>query len=265
MIDILALRHPIDAPPACRYHHEDSVATIDTVDDLIRALDVAPHRAEDLRSRILPPDILELSAGAAKEVKRSSQQLVAVGSRLTALEDATSQPLSESFELLKTKLDSLSLDLENMSRRLGRYETDIGLFRSRHAREMVREQSGLLAAGFGYRKIHTLTTDDLCELVDSADTHDIDASDLLSFRRADLVLETVDADDPCYLAVEISFTVDTRNTQRAVRNACLLKRFTGKRAQPVVAGVRKDRRVDPEIDAGIVSWFDVQEPGLETD
>lgn len=241
------------------------MATIDTVDDLIRALDETPHGAEDLRSRIFPPDILELSAGAAKEVKRSSDQLVDVGSRLTALEEVTSQPLYESFELLKTKLDSLSLTLENMTRRLGRYETDIGLFRSRHAREMVREQSGLLAAGLGYRKIQTLTTDDLCDLVDNADTHDIDASDLLSFRRADLVLEAVHADDPCYLAVEISFTVDTRDTKRAIRNACLLNRFTGKRAQPVVAGVRKDRCVDPELDAGIVSWFDVDEPGLETD
>ena len=165
-------RHP------CRRGHshslpsqEDSVATTDAVDDLIRALDGTPHRSDDLRSRILPPEILELPARVAKEIRDSNRQVMALSSRLAGLERAVSQPRAESAELLEPQLDSLSLSLDNLIRRLARYESDIGLFRSRHAREVVRERSGLLATELGYRKIRTLTTDDLCDFVDNADTH----------------------------------------------------------------------------------------------
>ena len=241
------------------------MATTDAVDDLIRALDGTPHRSDDLRSRILPPEMLELPARVAKEIRDSNQQVMALSSRLAGLEKAVSQPRAESAELLKPQLDSLSLSLDNLTRRLARYESDIGLFRSRHAREVVRERSSLLATELGYRKIRTLTTDDLCDFVDNADTHRIEANVLRSFRRADLVVEAVDADESCYLVVEISFTVDARDTQRAIRNARLLNRFSGNRAHPVVAGVRKDRDVDPQLDAGNVHWFALEDSHLETD
>ena len=241
---------------------------MNTVDDLIRLLDEAPQSADDLRSRILSRDLLDLPAQFAKEVEANNQRFAAVEARLTghreALPDSNLEDL-EAAELLKPLLDSLSLSLDNMARRLHRYERDIGLFRSRHAREVVRERSGLLATELGYRKKKTLTTDDLCDLVDNADTRDIETTVLRSFRRADLVVEAVQGDEPCYLAVEISFTVDDRDTQRAIRNARLLNRFTGMRAHAVVAGVRKDRLIDSQLDARRVSWFELEAGDLETE
>lgn len=241
------------------------MATTDAVDDLVGALDEAPHRSEDLRSRILPPEMLDLPARVTEAIRDSNQQVMALSSRVRALERVVAAPPDESVELLKPQFDSLSLNLDNLTRRLVRYETDIGLFRSRHAREVMRERSGILATELGYRKIRTLTTDDLCDFVDKADTHGIDTSDLRSFRRADLVVEAADADESCYLAVEISFTVDGRDTRRAIRNARLLKRFTGNRSHPVVAGVRKDRDVDSQLHAGNVYWFELDDSDLETD
>lgn len=184
---------------------------------------------------------------------------------MNGLERVVATPPAESVDLLKPQLDSLSLNLDNLTRRLQRYEADIGLFRSRHAREVMRQRSGILATELGYRKIRTLTTDDLCCFVDKADTHGIDTGVLRSFRRADLVVEVADADARCYLAVEISFTVDSRDTRRAIRNARLLNRFTGNRSHPVVAGVRKDRAVDSQLKAGEVYWFELDDSDLETD
>ena len=52
------------------------------------------------------------------------------------------------------------------------------------------------------------------------DTSDLPANDLRSFRLADLILEETDPQGAsCYVAVEVSFTVNGRDSRRALRNA----------------------------------------------
>ena len=62
-----------------------------------------------------------------------------------------------------------------------------------------------------------------------------------SFRNADLVVEATDGTGTRYIAMEVSFTADLRDCDRAVRNAGLITRFTGKPAQAAVASVRNDK------------------------
>ena len=89
---------------------------------------------------------------------------------------------------------------------------------------------------------------------------------LRSFRLADLILEATDRQGAsCYVAVEISFTVNGRDTRRAVRNAGYLNRFTGQRAFAVVAGVHVDDRIRDRIDAGEVSWYQLEQHSLDID
>ena len=97
------------------------------------------------------------------------------------------------------------------------------------------------------------------------DTSDLPANDLRSFRLADLILEATDPQGAyCYVAVEISFTVNGRDTRRAVRNAGYLSRFSGRRAFAVVAGVHVDNRIQDRIDAGEVSWYRLDQHSLES-
>ena len=66
---------------------------------------------------------------------------------------------------------------------------------------------------------------------------------------------TDEAGESCYVAVEISFTANGRDTIRALRNADFLTRFTGRNAYAVVSGLRRDDRITDSIDTGAVFWY----------
>ena len=171
------------------------------------------------------------------------------------------------FDTIDRQFDTVNAHLAALDRRMQRFEDDMGLFRARHAREMVRDQSSLVALEVGYRKVRTLTIDDLLDMVEAADTEGISDSALRNFRKADLIMEAeeVETGESGYVAVEISFTVNGRDTERVVRNANFLKRFTGRDAVAVVAGFRKDNHIKPDITAGNVFWFPVDVEDLQTD
>ena len=87
-----------------------------------------------------------------------------------------------------------------------------------------------------------------------------------SFYSADLIMEAAGQDgETCYIAVEISFTANGRDTRRAIRNAAFLTRFTGKRAYAVVAGMYKDNRIQSTIESGDVFWFQLDAEDLEVE
>ena len=74
-----------------------------------------------------------------------------------------------------------------------------------------------------------------------------------SFRNADLVVEATDGTGTRYIAMEVSFTADLRDCNRAVRNARLIESFTGKPAQPAIASVRNDREAAEAVESGVHS------------
>ena len=85
-----------------------------------------------------------------------------------------------------------------------------------------------------------------------------------SFYVADLVAKVQDGDgNQLFMAVEASYTADERDTQRAVRNAEFITRFTGMTAVPVVASLGNDRAVQQLVDDGHVLWFQFQLQDLQ--
>lgn len=58
--------------------------------------------------------------------------------------------------------------------------------------------------------------------------------------------------------MEASYTVNGRDTDRALRNAEILTRLTGKPAQAVVAGYRLDDRVRARVESGKVYWRELE-------
>ena len=256
------------------------MATINTIEDLIRILDENPEWTEALRSRLLTRELLELPARFAEYAETNEKRMVAndrrfesinlqfesIGRRFESI-DRRFESIDRQFETVNAHLKSLALRIDRLDRRMGRFEGDMALFRSRHVSEMVREQTRRLAREVGYRRVRTLTADDLYDMVDEADTDGISLSALRSFRFADLIMEAenTDSGDPGYIAVEISYTVNGRDTERAFRNADFLRRFTGKDAVAVIAGVRKDERVNSDIEAGNVIWYPVEVEDLATE
>jgi hypothetical protein len=70
-----------------------------------------------------------------------------------------------------------------------------------------------------------------------------------SFLNADSVLKVKDKVNRLtnYIAVEISYTGQERDSQRALRNAGFLSQFTGRPAHAAVASVKNDEAVQTQV------------------
>ena len=239
------------------------MVTINTMEDFIRVMDENPSWGDAVRERVLTRELLEFPERFSEYARENNARMATFELRMEALDarvKALDLYVQEQFAVVKERFDALD-------RRLDRYAQDMGYFRSRHATEIVRSQRALVAEDVGCGLVKTLSIDDLILMVRAADTSGIPVNEIRSFRRADLIMETVRAETgkTCYVAVEISYTVNGRDTRRAIRNAGFLRRFTGKDALAVVAGVRKDYRVDADIAANGVAWYELDERDLDSD
>ena len=153
-----------------------------------------------------------------------------------------------------------------------RIREDTGTMKSEHARTNTAREARGIALAMGYRLVRTLFYDDLLDLeLAGGDISDLSYGDRQSFRRADLVMEVAagSADDDAatthYIALEVSYTADERDTRRALRNAGLLTRFTGHPAHAAVASVRNVHEIQQLLDTGQVYWHELDDraPRLE--
>ena len=224
---------------------------VNTIEDFIRVMDENPSWTEAVRNRVLTRELIEFPARFAEYALTNDERAGAF--------EREFREIREQFAIMNARLDALI-------RRMDRLEQDMSVLRNGYVLKTAREQSAIVAYELGYEKVKTLSAGDLIAIARSADTGGIPVNDLRSFRRADLVMEAVrrDTGEGCYIAVEISYTVNGRDTSRAIRNAGFLRRFTGKDALAAVAGVRKDARVDEDIAANGVAWYELDEEDLGT-
>ena len=224
------------------------MATIDdirAVERLMQTLDENPHLMEAVRSRLLTRELLELPQIVAMLAERVDQ--------LTERMDQVEGQLAR----LAERMDQLT---ERMDRRFDQVANDFTWLKGRAAMDAAREQSHVIAVMLGLRRQLYLHGNELIDLARHQDMSDISAGDLASFYRADLLMEATDAaGEMHYIAVEVSFTADNRDTRRAIRNAEYLTRFTGRPAHAVVAAFRRDREIQPAIDSGQVLWYQLDE------
>ena len=259
------------------------MATINTIEDLLRLLDENPEWLEALRARLLTRELLELPqtvanlsaevAALSGKVADLSTQMAALSAEVAALSaevkafiaatnarldklESDVGVLKEDVSVLKEDVKVLKEDVKVLDRRTESMQGDLGIVKAGHARSAAERNAVAIVRDMGLRFTAVLTQADLYDLADRADTSDIPKNTMQSFREADLVIEARDAQgETCYVAVEISFTVNGRDTERAIRNAELLTRFTGKAARAAVAGERMDDRVRERLDSGGVFWF----------
>ena len=225
---------------------------IATVEDLVRVLDEHPQWLEALRTRLLTRELLALPQTLADFVAATDRRFAEVDRRFDVLE-----------------------------RQMGRLRTDVAPIKAAHARNAAMNEADLIAEELGLSLVGILDQAELRSLARSADTDGISKHDLRSFRAADMVLRVADpaaadpaAADPAaahpagterYVAVEVSYTANGRDTERARRNARFLTRFTGRRASAVVAALRMDERIRPIVESGEVAWYQLPAEALEVD
>ena len=127
------------------------------------------------------------------------------------------------------------------------------------ARQVATREAVYIAGDMGFQWVKILTPDDLLELTDNSDTSGIPTNELRIFHRASLIIEATAPDSAiCYIAVEVSGTVNSRDTTRALRNAEFLTRFTGMRSYSAVAGLCRDDWIQGLIESGEVFWYELE-------
>ena len=247
--------------------------TIHTIDDLMQVLDENPQWAEAMRARLLTRELIELPerftqfvAEVNKFVEATNQRFDGLEQRLDQSVEATNQRFDGLEQRLEQSIETTNQHFDTLETRVKSIQDDVGILKGAHARSAALREATTIARDMGLQRTKNLTQNDLWALTDLADTSDIPANELRSFRRADLIMEATDPDGgTCYIAVEISFTANGRDTTRVLRNAEFLTRFTGKRSYAAVAGLYRDDRIQDYIDSGAVLWYQLDPEVLEAE
>ena len=242
------------------------MVTINTADDLLRALAENPRWKEAVRREILTEELMNLPARfdrfvATTEAFMEEQRQVNSNTDDFIAEQRQVNARTDDF-IAEQKRDNAEQKEFNarIERRVGRIQADIGFMRGDYARRNAIAEAGDIARDMGFRLLHTLTISDLREMHEASDTTGISLGTLHSFRRADLVMAAADGDGAThYIAMEISYTADERDTGRALRNAGFLARFTGCPAHAAIASVRNDDRIQHLIDDGQIYWHQLDD------
>ena len=218
------------------------------------------QRLEQLET--LPGELGRFRTETRQEFSQVNQRLA----RLETLPEALERFKAETnarFDQAKVESDARFSRLEAAVEKL---QDDIGILRSAHARNVAFRIAGDIAEDMGLWWVRNLDWADLRGMTHAADTSGLTAGEIRSFRKADLVMECTDpAGEVCYIALEISFTVNGRDTSRALRNSRFLTAFTGKSAYAAVTGERLDYRVQEIIDSGAVHYYELTAADMETD
>ena len=238
------------------------MVVINTVEDLIRAMDEHPEWLDAMRSRLLTSGVLEMPQrleAYERHLKNLDHRLEAYERHLKNL-DHRLEALERHLKNLDHRLETLERHLKNLDRRLERQSTDISFIKGELFERRALMTADAIAGEMGLTWKRTLTKEDIRELIATHDTSNVAPGRLKSFRLMDLAMEAVDREgNPCWIVVEASCTVDERDTTRALKNARLLTRFTGIPARAAVIGIRKDNRILGQIEAGDVFYCEMDE------
>ena len=214
------------------------MTTINDIGDLVRVLREQPEWAEALRGVLLSRELLELPEEFAQFVKLTNANFQTVNARL---------------ERLETDVAEIRRDVVDIRR-------DVAPIKGAHARNGALRATRRMARTMGCRQVDALDQDDLGDMADAGDTSGLEPTELRSFENADIVTRAADRETGQirYLAIEASFTANPDDARRAVRNAEYLTRFTGYPATAMVASVRVNPQVQPDIDSGRVVWYEIE-------
>ena len=222
--------------------------------------------ATDKRFEMLEQRFERLEQRLDRFIEATDKRFEMLEQRFERLEqrlDRFIEATDKRFENLETRVQSIQNDVSILkdaqvqnATRIQSIQNDLGMLKGAHARNAAIGEAPHIAQDMGFNWTTNLSQKNLWDLTKISDTSGIPTNELRSFHRADLIMEATGREgETCYIAVEISFTVNGRDTTRALRNAGFLTKFTGKPAYAAVVGLRRDDRVQDSIESGQVFWY----------
>lgn len=254
--------------------------TIDTIEDLIRILDDNPEWLEAVRSRLLTRELLDMPKTLALFMETTNKRFDEVDKRFGGVDerfdevdkrfdgvDERFDGVDKRFDRVDERFDGLEGRVDRVEARLDRVDSRLGVLMGTHARNQALREIPIAVVELGMGECkRVLELAEVVALTIGVDTTGISSGDLASFRRADAIADVVDRHgESCYVAVEISYTADDRDTDRALRNADYVTRFTGRRAHAAIMAVQIDDRISDVVNSGSVPWHRLDPQVLEAE
>ena len=252
------------------------MTTINSQEDFLRALAENPEWRAAVRAQILGDEQLQLPArfDVFVEEQRQFNAMVAGFIEEQKQFNAMVAGFIEEQKQFNAEMRQFNSEMklfligqrdinERLIQRMDRITNDTAQFKGWLARLAATDSAPGIALDMGMEYIGTMTRAELARLAHNASGGDIPTSELRSFRDADVVIEATFGGSAHYIAVEASYTGDRRDTDRALRNADFLTRFTGIPARAAVVSVRNDRELDPLIVPGQVYWYPIPDSYME--
>ena len=249
------------------------MTTINTSEDLLRLLREDAHFYEQARRLILTDELITLPERFAAFAVRVDD-FIAKQERFNARihdfiakQEEVNQRVDARFDRVDARFDRVDARFDRVDARFDRIEGDLSHFKNRFSESQVADEAFTIAMAMGFTLVRVLGNSDLVQMCRHPDARILSQGDLISFTRADLALEVSNAEGTRqFIAVEISYTADRRDTDRARRNADYLTRFTGQPAHAAVASARNDHDIQSLIDEGVVWWYPLEDQtdGAET-
>ncbi len=255
-----------------------AAVTIRTTDDILHALDAHPEWLAAVRAKILTQELLDLP----RKVAQLAETVAQLADRVTQLEDKVARlantvaQLAETVAYLVREMDGVKKEvngvkqaINGLEKRVGkleegqqrleegqqRLENRVAEISGRYAEETAQKEIALLIHNMDLRHVCTLSLAEVVTMAVPDLAQHASKNDVASFCRADLIATAVDAaGQTWYVAVEVSYTADERDTTRALRNADYLTRLTGQPARAAVAAVKIDNRIQEPLQRGVVYW-----------
>lgn len=213
------------------------MTTISSQEDLLRALRENPEWREAVRALILGDELLNLPAAL--------QRLSDTVDRFVARQELFNDEQRQFNHNAVTRFD--------------RMEGDNAKLKEAYTLSEMAGFAQFIPQDLGWQFERNMTRGELAQIALTVAAGQPLSDDLKSFRRADLVIVARDVGETKYLAVEVSYTADQRDTTRAIRNARILTEQTGHAAIPVIASSRNTQEAQEEVDSGEVYWHQIPE------
>ena len=232
------------------------MATINTTRDFIRAMDENPEWLEEVRSRLLTRELLEMPNSLA-QFQAEMRAFAAETNRRFELMEARSDRMDGRFDKMDDHFDRMDGRFDSM-------ENNIARMKSSYAERRVLRHADLIADDMGLTWMRNLAYEEIRDMVQRGDSTGMTRGEIQGFRKADIIMESRDeAGETHYIPVEVSFTADARGTNRALRNARFLTHFTSSPAHPVVAGLRKDNDIVELFESGTIYWYQLDDDDFD--
>ena len=244
-------------------HRADFVRHLERFDRLLAEVaqlreDFAQHRAEFVRhlerfDRLLD-EVAQLRAEFARHQERFDRLLDEFAQHRT--EFARHQ---ERFMQLADEFAQHRAEFIEHRRELSR---DLSQVKAGHALYMSSRMGPHFAQELGLRYRRKVEMEDLAAMTHNRT--ELTRGQRKSFNLSDLVFVAAEEDgEECFVVVEVSYTANGRDSQRALEHAGMLTRFTGQRALAAVAATRYDYDLQPLLDSGRLHWLELEVRDLE--